>query len=144
MSDGPRRVEGACACGGVRLRLDLPTRFVAHCHCANCRRAHGAGFVTFAGVPAAQLGWTAGEDLLAAWKTDTGATRRFCGRCGTTLTYEGPRWPDEIHVVVACLDGELDRAPQGHAYADRKADWIDLPDDGLPRFGGESGSEQLD
>ena len=51
----PERVQGGCYCGDVRFEADLPPKFVAHCHCHNCRRAHGAAFVTWIGFPAEQF-----------------------------------------------------------------------------------------
>ena len=47
--------HGGCHCGAVRFVARFPSRFVAHCHCASCRRAHGAAFVTWAGFPSAQV-----------------------------------------------------------------------------------------
>ena len=47
---GHDSVEGACLCGAVTFRVALPPKWVAHCHCSMCRRAHGAGFVTWVGV----------------------------------------------------------------------------------------------
>ena len=58
--------EGACLCGGVRFELTPPSRFCAHCLCQNCRRAHGAAFVTWAGFPDGQ--WR----ILAFYENATG------------------------------------------------------------------------
>ncbi len=139
MSD---RVRGGCQCDAVSFELELPSKFCAHCHCSNCRRAHGAAFVTYAGFSRAQM-QLSGGDRLVRYVTDTGATRSFCGRCGSTLFYEGPRWPDEIHVALACIRDEIDRAPDAHVYADQKAPWWEITDS-LPRLGGESGTESKD
>lgn len=117
-----------------------PSLFCAHCHCDNCRRAHGAAFVTWVGFPVTGCRITAGEAALRRFRTDTGATRSFCRRCGSTLFYEGPRWPDEIHVALANLEGEIDRAPALHVYVDHKASWWEIPE-GLPRRGGPTGVE---
>ena len=123
---------GSCACGSLRFALEFPTRFVAHCHCEACRRAHGAAFVTWAGVPAERFRWTGDTGTLRSWGTPSGATRRFCGTCGSTLTYEGPKYPGEVHVAVANLDGEPDRPPKGHAFANEAPRWCPITDD-LPR-----------
>lgn len=40
--------RGSCLCGAVRFRASLPCKWVAHCHCTCCRRAHGAPLVTLA------------------------------------------------------------------------------------------------
>ncbi len=136
------RVEGSCTCGRVRFEVALPTNWVAHCHCENCRRAHGAGFVTYAGVPKQALRFLAGEEHLTRFESDCKSSRRFCSKCGSSLLFEGERWPAEVHVIVANLLGPLDKLPAAHAYSDRAPDWCPITDE-LPRFGGASGTEPL-
>lgn len=138
----PEILQGTCACGKVRFEAQLPTRFVSHCHCVHCRHAHGAAFVTWAGFPAEAFRWTDGQELLRAWTTPTEASRCFCSNCGCTMTFASPRWAGEIHVAVACLAGELDRAPSSHFYADRAPEWAPIHD-ALPRFGGADGAQPL-
>lgn len=136
-------VTGGCYCGRIRYEARFPSRFVGHCHCNNCRRAHGAAFVTWAGFPDGQLRFLAGGDELAHWTTDTGATRSFCPTCGSTLFFRSERWPNETHLAVGNLDGPLDREPSGHVYADRSPSWCPTLGDSLPRCGGESGMDPL-
>ena len=138
MSDS--RFSGSCLCGRVRFEIEPPTRFCAHCHCSNCRRAHGAAFVTWVGLPDKQFHVIDGADALRRFTTDTGATRSFCKHCGSTLTYVGPRWEGEVHVARANIPGEIDRSPSGHVYVDHRPDWSSI-DDSLPQHGGESGME---
>lgn len=138
----PKTIQGACSWGAVTLEATLPTLWVAHCHCENCRRAHGAGFVTYAGFPADKVHFTHGEANLTVFLTPTGATRRFCKTCGSTLIYESPRWKGEIHLPAANLD-ELDRLPAGHAYADRAPAWCPITDT-LPQRGGPDGVTPLE
>jgi len=133
-------VRGSCLCGAVRFEAALPSRFCAHCHCSNCRRAHGAAFVTWVGFANEQLRIVAGADVAVAYRTDTDATRTFCGRCGSTLFYQGPRWPGETHVARANIEDEIDRLPAAHVYIDHRASWWE-PGDDLPRYGGSSGTE---
>lgn len=135
-------VTGACLCGAVRFRVRFPTKWCAHCHCTMCRRAHGAAFVTWCGVPKGQFVIEAGEEELCRYDSSPEALRRFCRRCGSTLIFEGQRWPDEVHVVVANLEGALDRAPQAHVHFDSRVPWVDLGDH-LPRLGGVTGMEPL-
>ncbi|MFT7485239.1 MAG: hypothetical protein ACI9F9_001086 [Candidatus Paceibacteria bacterium] len=133
---------GSCTCERVRFELKQPVNWVAHCHCSNCRRAHGAGSVTYAGAPRESLRFTAGEELLTRFEADTGSWRRFCSHCGSTLTFEGARWPGEVHVIVANLLEPLDKLPEGHAYSDRAPDWFPITDN-LPCYGGDSGTEAI-
>jgi hypothetical protein len=116
--------RGRCHCGGVRFTARFPTRFVAHCHCESCRRAHGAAFVTWAGFTTPQVTITDGADLLATHESSPGTARRFCRRCGTKLFFESTRWAGETHVTLAAFDDPLDRAPAGHAFYEEHVGWL--------------------
>jgi hypothetical protein len=118
------RATGSCHCGAVRFVARFPSRFVAHCHCASCRRAHGAAFVTWAGFPSDQVEVVAGADALAVHASSPGVTRSFCRKCGTKLFYASDRWPGETHVVLAAFDGPVDRLPSGHAFYAEHASWL--------------------
>ena len=115
---------GCCHCGAVRFVARFPSRFVAHCHCASCRRAHGAAFVTWAGFPSVQVELVAGADLLSEHASSPGVARRFCRKCGTKLFYASDRWPGETHVVLAAFDEPVDRLPSGHAFYAEHASWL--------------------
>jgi hypothetical protein len=52
--------------------------------------------------------------------------RSFCGRCGTPLTYEGERWPGEIHVLLGTLDRPELLEPKGHASREEQIPWLRL------------------
>lgn len=135
-------LPGECSCGAVRFEAKPPSRFVAHCHCENCRRAHGAGVVTWAGFPEARFELVRGADDVADHVTETGATRSFCRRCGTPLTYRSPRWEGEVHVAVGALLEAPDRPPAAHVHADRAPGWCPITDS-LPRYGGPDGTDPI-
>jgi len=135
-------VDGGCLCGAVRFRVELPTLFCAHCHCSMCRRNHGAAYVTWFGVARGQLAFGTGQDALVRYASSEHGTRTFCGRCGSSLFCESTHRPDEVDVVLASLDGPIDRAPAFHVYYDSGAEWTDVRD-GLPRLGGATGVEPL-
>lgn len=127
----PDVAGGACLCGATRFAFDLPSLWVAHCHCSMCRRAHGAAFVTWVGVKAAQFRWLADADL--RWHASSPeAERGFCARCGSPIAFRSSRWPGEIHLARALIDGELDRDPQVHVFVDTQVPWVTLGDH-LPR-----------
>lgn len=134
-------VFGSCLCRAVRFKAVLPSKFCSHCHCNNCRRAHGAAFVTWVGFLAGHVEVVEGAELLKRYRTDTDATRSFCSSCGSTLFFESERWAGEIHVTRANIDGEIDRSPESNFYVDHSASWWSI-DDELPRYGGESGAER--
>jgi len=98
--------------------------------------------VTFCGVVAERFVIEQGAEDLVRYDSSASAWRRFCRKCGSTLTFEGARWPDEVHVVLANVEGAIDRAPQAHCYFDHAVDWVQLGDD-LPRLGGPDGNQPL-
>lgn len=121
MSHGVAR----CHCGGVEIEAEFPSRFVAHCYCHSCRVAHAAGVVTWIGFKRAQVRFTRGEELLRDYVSSPGTHRRFCGRCGTRVTFESGRenWADEVHLPLALFVTPVDRAPQGNSFATERPDW---------------------
>ncbi|MGE3457783.1 MAG: GFA family protein [Kofleriaceae bacterium] len=122
--------------------MTLPSNWVAHCHCSMCRRAHSAPFVTWLSVPREQFRIVAGEADLAWFRSSPPAKRAFCQRCGSPLLFESERWPGEIHIARAAIPGDVDRAPQVHAFYSDRATWLELHDD-LPKRGGVTGVEPL-
>ena len=127
-------VSGRCLCGDLRFDAELPSRWVAHCHCTMCQRAHGAAFVTWIGLDEAGVRLQDPEQRLRWYRSSPAAERGFCGRCGSSLFFRSARWPGELHATVANLDGPADRAPQAHVFWDTHVDWGGPdPADGLPR-----------
>lgn len=126
--------HGGCLCGDVRFTATWPSLWVAHCHCSMCRRAHGAAFVTWFGMAedCARIDDDAGS--LRWYPSSPGAERGFCARCGSSLFFRSARWPGELHIALANLEGEPDQAPMAHVFWDTHVDWAAVdPGDGLPR-----------
>jgi hypothetical protein len=135
-------LTGRCLCGAVRFEIVPPTKWCAHCHCSLCRRAHGAAFVTWFGVERAQFALTSGEEQLVWFHSSPPARRGFCSSCGSTLFFESTRWPDEIHIALAHMEGAIDRVPAAHVFYDTHVDWFEVGD-GLRRLGGPNGNEEI-
>lgn len=137
-----KTVSGSCFCGGVSFELTLPTQWCGHCHCSMCRRAHGAGYVTWVALPGAQFRFVAGEELVSHFQSSQHGQRGFCRVCGSSLFCESTHHPDVIDVVLANIDGELDRTPQANVYFSDRVDWV-VVDEALPKLGGATGVEPL-
>lgn len=128
------QASASCFCGAIRIDAELPSKWVAHCHCTMCRRAHGAAFVTWAGFDESSCRINDPDAKLHWFASSPGAERGFCSHCGSTLLFRSRRWAGELHVVVANFDGPLDRQPQAHVFWDSHVDWVALDNgDGLPR-----------
>lgn len=126
------RIHGSCLCGSVRYSAALPSKWVAHCHCSYCRRAHGAAFVTWAGFPLEQFAFDDGSQTPTWYASSPGAERAFCPRCGSPMLFRSVRWPGEIHVARALVSGPLDKEPSAHVFWENHVPWLSL-DDELPK-----------
>lgn len=126
------QIVGKCLCERVGFTVAAPSLWCAHCHCTMCRRAHGAAFVTWVGYPRDAVAFVDPEGVLRWYQSSTGAERGFCSHCGSMLFFRSERWAGELHVTRASIAGDIDRAPEGHAYYDTHVDWVSLADD-LPR-----------
>jgi len=125
--------SGACLCGAVRFSATLPPKWVAHCHCTRCRRAHGAAFVTWAGFEEAAVAVHDDESQLRWHVAPEGGRRGFCGRCGSPMFFQSPLWPGETHLARALFTDPLGLEPQVHVHDDTRISWVQLADD-LPRI----------
>jgi hypothetical protein len=100
-----------------------------------CRRAHGAGYVTWVGFDSGHFTLVSGDHHLQWYKSSNGARRGFCGTCGSTMLFEADRWKGETHVALACIDEPIDRKPQANAFFDSHVTWMPI-DEALNTFGG--------
>ena len=123
--------RGSCLCGAVQFEYDGPSLWCAHCHCTMCQRAHGAPVVTWVGVTEDKARVSSGQDL-SWYHSSADSERGFCSTCGSSLFFRSGRWPGQLHIVRANIQGDIDTAPSSHAYWDSHAPWFEF-EDALPR-----------
>lgn len=125
--------QGSCLCGEVRYEITGDIKFIRHCHCTMCRKAHGAAFGSYAKVLHSHFRFTAGEKLVAKYHSSPTVTRTFCKRCGSTLQwYSQTTHPESLGVAIGTLDTSLVQTRQKHIYAGSKASWYQI-EDSLPQ-----------
>ncbi len=129
MSEG-NEIEGGCRCGAVRYRATAGPLWVSHCHCRDCRRSSGAPVSTFVGVRASAFDFVGGTP--GVHESSPGVVRKFCGACGTPLTYKATVYPDEVHIMAGSLEAPEKIAPERHVFVREQLPWIEIGDD-LPR-----------
>ncbi len=125
-------IEGGCLCGAVRYRIQGEPLSSGTCQCNTCRKISAAAIVPWITVESKDFAFTAGPPV--DYKSSPPATRSFCGRCGTPLTfrhtsYEGKR----IDITTVSLDNPEAFPPEGHVWTSQKLSWMKLAD-GLPTF----------
>ncbi len=122
--------SGRCLCGAVRFAFTGAPLWQNHCHCESCRRATASGFTSFLSVPKARVTWTG---TATTYASSLGVIRRFCGTCGTQMSYETAARPDDVDLYAATLDDPAQFAPEDHDHWNEHLPWI-IPGDGLPRL----------
>jgi hypothetical protein len=115
---------GGCLCGAVRFEATGGPKWTAYCHCNSCRKHTGAPVSAFAGYERDKVAFTKGA--LATYASSPGVKRGFCSACGSTLTYEGARWPTEVHFHVGAFDAPQDFPPKGQAFPEERIPWIHI------------------
>jgi hypothetical protein len=125
-------IEGGCLCGAVRYRIASAPLTSGTCQCRSCRRASAAAIVPWISVNAEDFVFTAGQPV--EYQSSPPATRSFCGRCGTPLTFRHLSYQGKtIDVTTVSLDDPEAFPPQGHVWTSHKLAWVKLAD-GLPCF----------
>jgi len=125
-------LHGSCLCRAVCFRVEPPLKWVAHCHCTQCQRAHGAAFVTWVSVDERQWRLDDAQGALRWHESSSAARRGFCGRCGSSLFFRSTRWPGEVHVARANFSTPPAEQPRAHGFYETHVDWFAVHDD-LPK-----------
>lgn len=129
-------LSGHCRCGAVTASIDRDPKWVAHCHCGDCRKASGAAFTTYAGFDSDAVKI---EGPVRAYESSPGVIRQFCGTCGTPVAFQGEKWPGEIHLHIGFLDHPEALQPKVHVQWAERLPNVPLGDD-LPKFERFSGN----
>ncbi len=138
------RLEGGCACGAVRYRLESAPMFVHCCHCRDCQRQTGSAFVLNALIEADRMTILAGDPEAVPVPTDSGRPHEIhrCGACRTAVwsNYGGLRVLRFVR--VGTLDDPAALPPDVHIYTRSKLPWVALPE-GVPAFAAYYDSKTL-
>ena len=129
-------------CSAVRFEATGESSGVFHCHCNSCRKHNGAAAATLAVYKADQLTFSGDERKI--YQSTPGASRAFCGACGTPLTWEGDG--GELGPIIVFHIGTFDNPdaliPTSHAFYPERIAWFDIADN-LPRYEGFSEDSPL-
>jgi len=128
-------MTGGCLCGAVRYETTAEPFAINYCHCASCRKHNGAPVVMLAGYHAENVKFS-GEQR-KTYESSPGATRAFCGNCGTPLTWEGDggELGPIIELHISTFDNPELMVPTSHAFEPERLSWLEIADN-LPRYEG--------
>lgn len=131
MGDEQVRYSGHCLCGAVHFEAEGPPLWTVLCHCNSCRRSTGGPITAWSGYLRERVHFTRG--VPAYYTSSPGVRRGFCAACGTSLTFESARWPDDVHLLVSNFVHPERFSPQCHVFVGEQLSWLKF-DDGLPRY----------
>ena len=126
--------SGRCLCGSVRFETVGPLRTVTACHCSQCRRQTGLYYAATA-VRLENLRLV-GEEKLSWYRASGTARRGFCSECGSALFWYADG-ADRISILAGAFDQPSGLVMGEHIYCADKADFYDLPEDGVPHHPGD-------
>lgn len=104
MASEAQTYDGACHCGAVRFRVELPEGLASarRCTCSLCRM-RGAIAVS---APLEGLTILAGEEALTCYQFNTRTAKHyFCAHCGIYIHHQRRSNPQQYGINAACLAG---------------------------------------
>lgn len=124
-------MDGGCACGTVRYRLNDAPMVVHCCHCTWCQRETGSAFVINAVIETDRVTLLAGEPDLVMTPSESGRGQEIarCPSCHVALWSHYPNAGRKAAFVrVGALDAPGAVPPDVHIFTGSKLPWVRLPD----------------
>lgn len=124
MSSGPV-LAGSCLCGALRYEVGGALSGLLHCHCARCRKHHGAPFASFTRAAPQQLRWLAGAEQLIDYPSSAARVRRACQVCGSVAPQP---FAEQLLLPVGNLHGDPGISGGEHVFVGSRAGWHVIAD----------------
>ncbi len=127
-------ITGGCLCGRVKYESTGEPLFELLCHCRDCQRSSGSGYVPVMGVRKSTFR-VIGEPK--SYGTVGGsqkqAVRHFCPDCGSLLFGTPAVVPDVVTIYVGSLDSPSVFKPRYAQFTRDRSDWDKMKGQ-LPEF----------
>ena len=123
-------MDGGCACGAVRYRLNDAPMVVHCCHCTSCQTETGSAFVINAVIERDRVTLLAGEPEAVMTPSDSGRGQEIF-RCPTCRVALWSHYSSRKAAFVrgGTLDAPDAVPPDVHIFTRSKLPWVRLPDD---------------
>jgi hypothetical protein len=117
-------LEGGCSCNAIRYKLTNSPLIVHACHCRDCRRVTGSGFVINMWIEKRFVETTGATPKSIVLKGGTGQDHEafFCGNCGTYIWSRYAPGGEALFVRAGTLDNSKRGGPRrSHFHAEQTA-----------------------
>lgn len=132
-------LEGGCACGRIRYRMETAPLIVHCCHCRWCQRETGTAFALNAVIEAERVAHLASQPEIIDTPSQSGKGQRIarCPSCRVALwSHYAGAGPIIRFVRVGTLDAPDALRPDIHIFTASRQPWVVLPQDvpAVPEF----------
>jgi len=81
------KIDGACACGAIKIEAEADPDKAQICHCTDCQTGTGSAFRVSIPAPGATFKMTGQPSIYVKTTADSGKPRvqAFCGTCGSPI-----------------------------------------------------------
>jgi hypothetical protein len=125
-------MQGRCACGEIRYRLNAKPLIVHCCHCRWCQRETGSAFVLNALIETSEVELLSGKPHMVDTPSESGNGQKIhrCPTCDVAVwsVYSGAG-EDFCFVRVGTLEYPDACPPDVHIYTESKQPWVTLSGD---------------
>ena len=125
-----RQIRGQCLCGAVSFEMSGELSAPTACHCAMCRRWHGALGV-YTSAPAANIRLS-GAEHVKWYRSGPESERGFCRDCGSKLFWRKVGGSD-LDIAPGSLSAPTGLKIDRHIWVAFKGDYYDIAD-ALPQY----------
>lgn len=129
-------VSGRCLCEAVQYVVNGEAIFAAKCHCRDCQKLSGSGYMFVVAYPEDSVAITGPMNHYEKI-ADNGMKvhERYCGTCSSRIGARCESMPGVVLMAASSLDDPDSVSPEMEIYAARAYHW-DLLDEKLPSFDG--------
>lgn len=123
--------SGRCACGAVTYSMQSDPIVVHCCHCRECQRQTGSGFVLNAIIEADRLTHSGPTtEMTLPTPSGMGQIITRCAQCGTAVFSSYLSRQGKLRYIRAgTLDDPNACPPDVHIFTSSKLPWIDIAGD---------------
>lgn len=125
---------GGCLCGALRYECSAEPVWSGNCHCRDCQRIGGGGYISTFFVPENSVAIT-GEVKYFDKNGDSGhrVRRGFCPNCGSQVFGKPEMIPGVLGIRAGSLDNPALFHPTMDVYTASAQPW-DFMNPDLPKF----------
>ena len=122
------KIDGACACGAIRIEAEADPEKTQICHCTDCQTGTASAFRVSIPVPGATFNMTGTPTVYVKRTAESGNPRvqTFCPTCGTPLysTTQGDGVQSSYTVRVGLLRQRDQLAPRRQNWFRSAQSWV--------------------